>query len=660
MVQQHRLKIEISSVTEPLALLEFSGYEEIANGFKFKVYFSADDPSFKISDLLGQSATMTLQKYTSESKVFNGVVGSIQFITSHYSRPFSNLYCAEIISWFEALKLTLDCQIFQNKTVPEIFTSYCKQLGFSDFNISALANTYEPLDYCTQYNESAYDFLKRLLSTYGIFYYFLFEENKHTMHLIDKINSLPHFQQDVMVINNNIDRYLDSSRWSHAVNFSNTCLSSNDYNPQSPKTNLQVKLTGDIDTEIISNSDFEAFSYPGNYQTADSGEALLELEKIRNTSQAEIISTNGNYLELNLPWTFTITKHDIPSETGDYLATKIVHSAKDHTFLKPSKICSKKLEERKRQLSDFEKNKKQRLREYIYSHPMQRVSTEGSDEKVTYIGRDIEPILQNNLLNNPDINFVFDESDIDILSYEHAIKNNDLELNHQKDDYLNTLYFIPKPANFLPNPKINKINISGVHPAIVVGPEGSEIHTDKYGRVKVKFYWDRKQTSDKNNSCYLPVAQFISGNTWGSQFIPRIGDEVLVSFLNGNPDKPVIIRSAYNSNNTEPFSLKTSDAISGIKTRSLNNEDKTAGHELSFDDTYQNEKVKIHSQGDLNIEVLNDYTQFTHGDETVTIKNEATIEVMSSKGKIYADEAHFIVGKSSVVMDSSGITIKDR
>ena len=110
--------------------------------------------------------------------------------------------------------------------------------------------------------------------------------------------------------------------------------------------------------------------------------------------------------------------------------------------------------------------------------------------------------------------------------------------------------------------------IQGAQTAIVVGKPGEEIDTDEYGRIKVQFHWDRHGKKDDNSSCRLRVAQAWAGQNWGAIHVPRIGQEVIVSFLEGDPDRPIVTGSVYNGANKPPYTLPANATQSGLKTRS--------------------------------------------------------------------------------------------
>src|SRR5262249_19580695 len=141
----------------------------------------------------------------------------------------------------------------------------------------------------------------------------------------------------------------------------------------------------------------------------------------------------------------------------------------------------------------------------------------------------------------------------------------------------------------------------GTQTAVVVEPPGEEIFPDKFGRVKVQFHWDRDGKYNLDSSCWVRVAQFWAGKRWGAMFIPRAGHEVLVDFLEGDPDQPVIIGSLYNSENMPHYELPKFKTLAYIKS------DTTPGskgfNELRFEDKKGKEQVFIHSQDRMDVRV---------------------------------------------------------
>lgn len=163
--------------------------------------------------------------------------------------------------------------------------------------------------------------------------------------------------------------------------------------------------------------------------------------------------------------------------------------------------------------------------------------------------------------------------------------------------------------------------------AVVVGPEGREVHTDRHGRVKVQFHWDGEGRRDERSSCWVRVAQTWAGAGWGFQFIPRIGMEVVVTFLGGDVDRPLVTGCVVNATHPPPFPLPASVTKSGIRTRTFGGH---GAHELSFDDATGTEKIYLHSQRDYHEVIENNHTSEIHGGRQATVRGDANENVGGS------------------------------
>jgi type VI secretion system secreted protein VgrG len=138
--------------------------------------------------------------------------------------------------------------------------------------------------------------------------------------------------------------------------------------------------------------------------------------------------------------------------------------------------------------------------------------------------------------------------------------------------------------------------VQGPQTAVVVGKVGEEIYTDEYGRVKLQFHWDRYGGSDENSSCWVRVAQVWAGKNWGAMHIPRIGQEVVVDFLEGDPDRPIVTGRVYNADQLPPYTLPANMTQSGIKSRSSKGGSGENFNEIRFEDKKGDEQVYIHAE----------------------------------------------------------------
>src|SRR5262249_53483613 len=152
---------------------------------------------------------------------------------------------------------------------------------------------------------------------------------------------------------------------------------------------------------------------------------------------------------------------------------------------------------------------------------------------------------------------------------------------------------------------------------------------DKYGRVKVQFHWDREGKKDENSSCWIRVGTSLAGKEWGMVHIPRIGQEVIVAFLEGDPDQPVIVGSLYKYDNMPPYKLPDNKTQSGMKTRSTKEGDAKTFNELRFEDKKDKEEVYFHAEKDFNRVVENNDTLKVGFDKKD--KGDQTIEIFNSQ-----------------------------
>jgi type VI secretion system secreted protein VgrG len=230
----------------------------------------------------------------------------------------------------------------------------------------------------------------------------------------------------------------------------------------------------------------------------------------------------------------------------------------------------------------------------------------------------------------------------------------------------------------------------GMQTAVVVGPDGAEIFTDKYGRVKIQFHWDREGSDDVNSSCWVRVATYWAGAQWGAIHIPRIGQEVIVDYVEGDINYPIVVGSMYNADMMPPWTLPEKKTVSGYKSRSTPGGFQRGAPQhfnlLSFEDKAGGELIHVQAEKDLLTLVKNDESRTVEHDRTTVIGNNETITVEQGNqtielklgnqsttlqvgnqtnkidmGKIETEAMQSIelkVGESSIMIDQTGVTIK--
>lgn len=204
---------------------------------------------------------------------------------------------------------------------------------------------------------------------------------------------------------------------------------------------------------------------------------------------------------------------------------------------------------------------------------------------------------------------------------------------------------IPADRTWRPQPGL-KPSVDGPQSAVVTGPAGEEIFCDEHGRVRVKFNWDRYNAADQNSSCWIRVAQAWAGPGFGNLAIPRVGQEVIVDFLNGDPDQPIIMGRTYHQTNRSPGSLPGTKTQMTIRSKTY----KGSGfNEMRFDDATAKEQIYIHAQKNMDTEVLNNRTTDVKVNHTETIGNNQVIAVKNNQLQTVGSNQVEKVGSNQVV-----------
>ena len=217
---------------------------------------------------------------------------------------------------------------------------------------------------------------------------------------------------------------------------------------------------------------------------------------------------------------------------------------------------------------------------------------------------------------------------------------------------------VPDDVPFHPVEVTPKPRIHGIQTAIVVGPAGEEIYTDQHGRVKVQFHWDREGARDEKSSCWIRVSQSWAGEAWGGMLIPRIDQEVVVSFLEGNPDRPLITGRVYHGTNVPPYELPANKTKSTLKSNSS-----LGGggyNEILFDDIKDNEFFYVQAQKNLHKLVKNDEEKQVGRNQTLQVCKDRDIHVDGIKRETVRRSVHYTIGgsESTFVGNNRSLIVK--
>jgi type VI secretion system secreted protein VgrG len=510
-----------------LLLRSFSGEEQISGLFHFLLEMVSESPSLDFSSIVGQGVTVTLKLNSGGTHYINGIVG--RFMQEDSDARLTTYY-AELHPWLWMLTKTSDCRIYQNQTAPQIIESVFTDLGFTDYS-DQLKNTYPTLDYCVQYNETAFNFVSRLMEDAGIFYFFEHADGKHTLVLADDADahqtcpgfvaaayrpSGGQYTDDQVVTRCTIEQQVVTGVYAH-----------DDYNFETPSTDLMVEATG-------TGSSMRIYEYPGGFLKKDGGETIANVRLEACEQPAQTLRGEGHVRAFTAGYKFDLKNHYRGDANTTYVLRWVSHAA-------------------------------------------------------------------------------------------------------TLESYTNSFEAFPLTVPFRPQRVTPKPRIVGAQTATVVGKAGEEIWTDQYGRIKVQFHWDQLGKSDENSSCWVRVDYGWAGKQWGGIFLPRIGQEVVVSYLEGDPDLPVVTGALYNAEQTVPYTLPSEQTKSTTKSNS--SKGGQGFNEIRFEDKAGSEEMYFHAQKDQTIEVLNNRTKTVTQNETNTIKG--TRDQTVTGDETHTDQGNF-------------------
>jgi type VI secretion system secreted protein VgrG len=566
------LSIDTDAGVNVLLLDQVAGIEHISRPFQFDVTMMAEiaenNPQ-KVDGraLLGTNASIAVGLADGTKRYIHGIIR--RFSEAGRDRQFVH-YRAEIVPALCLLQLTAKSRIFQNVSAKEVIETVLGEYSALYFDMGGVAGTYTKRDYCTQYRETDFAFISRLMEEEGIFYFFKHEENSHTMMLGDGTSAYKTMPvSDTVIFGPGLltadEALIDS--WQTRYQLLTAKWTLRDFDFQQPRNKLEGSAPAVQPADAASST--EMYDFPGGYvrpfnepdkragDVQTEADAYAELRMEQEEAQAKIVEGSGNASGMTPGHTFEVKSRGEQVAQGKYVLTSVHHAG---------------------------------------------------TQKPPYL---------------PDA---------------------------PEGGYSNRFTCIKDDVVYRPPFSSRKPVISGLQTAKVVDESQSgdteEIWPDKYGRVRVRFPWDR----ENKFACWVRVAQQRAGKQWGFIWIPRVGDEVVISYVEGDPDQPLIVGSLYNADNPVPYALPDNKTQSGIKTMSSPQGGNDNYNEIFIEDKKGSELIRIHAEKDLLTEVENDETRTVDHDRTTTIKNNETKTVKEG------DETHTVEkGKRtvSIKMDES-------
>ncbi|RZI94219.1 MAG: type VI secretion system tip protein VgrG, partial [Variovorax sp.] len=524
---------------------------------------------------------------------------AVRFMRSGKVGRFTE-YRITLRSWFWLLTKRVNSRIQQEKKVLEIMDAVLQ-----DSAINSVAKTdkrhvigeHVQRSYNVQHMESDFRFLSRLFEEEGVYYWFDAHDAPGTM-LLSDASDIAHEKlaaADTLRFapsGASSARFNEISRWVSGRSLHSGKYAAQDSDFKAVQRDLTVSHTTSDDIQL---GDFEVFEFPGLYFKIGDGENAA---KARNEEQAARRRRHWavtGWSDVAAGRVFKFANASDGASDGEYLIGS----------------C-----------------------DFIVTHPGYEGLAE-SDGNLQRLGRVLRGLVLEDPVNAGDVDVV-----VDLLDTEPGLQA------PQRGTHAFLLTALPVETPFRPLRVTARPTMPGPQSAIVVGPAGEETYMDDMGRVKVHFHWDRYDQRNEDSSCWVRVSQPWAGKTWGGFFIPRIGQEVIVDFLNGDPDRPIIVGRMYNSDQPPPYQTATQ---SGFKTRSTPGGDATTFNELRFEDKKGEEQIHMHAEKDLDVLVEKQETRKVGTDSYTKVAGEMQLSTGKKRtADIGADDVLKVIANRSI------------
>ena len=548
--QADRLMQFSSPLGKDVLLIEsLDGAEGISRLFDYQVELLADKgATIDPKSMIGAKVAVAINLNDKQgSRWINGIVAS--FEQGPGDSDF-NTYKARIVPSMWQLTLSSNCRIYQSKTVLDIVKSVVAEYGLTMSDQTS--GSYQKLEYCTQYSESDFSFVSRLLEESGIFYWFEHTDQDNKLMLGDGRTAY----QDCP-LSASFPYLLSKSgaegsygAWVNEFTATATMVSGKHSAAEYNYTDYTREDVPDVSSASpYGKNGFDEYLYPagaegyagGSPSVSKSLETLfLQTRSVAADSVAELFRGESNARSFCPGYTFTLTSNPQKAWNRKYLLTAVAHHV---------------------------------------------------DQVPSYMAAD----------------------------------------TNDKAGYSNKFTAISSDIVFKPPQTVVKPRIYGPQTAVVVGESGDEINIDAKGRVQVRFFWDKLNSDSSTVDCtWIRVAQGWAGNGWGSYFWPRVKDEVVINFLNGDPDNPLITGSVYNGVNTPPKPLPDNKTRSGILTRSSKGGSTSTANELWFEDKSGSEMIGFHAEKDMEISIEHDRVASVGNNDSLTVTTNQTEKIGSN------------------------------
>jgi type VI secretion system secreted protein VgrG len=556
-----------------LLIQSLDGAEGISRMFEYQVeLLAAAGTTIDPKSMIGAKVAVSIALNDKQgSRWINGIVASFEQCAG--DKDF-NIYKARIVPSMWQLTLSSNCRIYQNKTVLDIVKSVVAEYGLSLSDQTS--GSYKQLEYCTQYSESDFHFVSRLLEESGIFYWFEHTDQDNKLMLGDGRTAY----QDCPISASFPYLLTESGQegsygaWVNEFTSTATMVSGKHSTAEYNYKNYAREDVPDVSSASpYGKNAFDEYLYPagaegyagGAPDVSKSIETLfLQTRAVAADAVAEVFRGESNARSICPGYSFTLTANPNSAWNRKYLLTSVAHHA---------------------------------------------------DQVPSYLAAD----------------------------------------NRDENGYSNRFTAISSDLVFKPAQTVVKPRIFGPQTAIVVGESGADINVDSQGRIKVRFFWDKLNSDSSTVDCtWVRVAQGWAGNGWGSYFWPRVKDEVVINFLNGDPDNPIITGSVYNAVNTPPYALPDNKTRSGILTRTSPFASASKANELWFEDKSGSEMFGFHAEKDMEISIEHDRVASVGNNDSLTVTTNQTEQIGNNYNiKIGSNRVEQIGSNSDISVGSN-------
>jgi type VI secretion system secreted protein VgrG len=533
----------------------------------------------------------------------NGIHGLIYRVAQGDSGPRLTRYHVTLRPQLAYLAHRINQRIFQHLSVEKIISQVLEEHGIQSnaYSFQFGPSVYPEREYCVQYDESDLHFIQRLCEEEGIHYHFQHSEQGHVLVFGDDQTVFPKLAPTAYQQDSGL--VADDpviKRFALRLETRTNRVTRRDYDFEKPKLLMEAAFNSEF------SPDLEDYDYPGRFVERERGKHLSKRNLERHRSDYELASGESDQPLLVSGHYLNLSAHPREEWNQLWLLNEIFHQGKQPQVLEES-ITSTPSPLRGDDYRD------------VGGRATQDAKAEGWGEGKTDDG------------------------------FQQGYRNR----------------FTATPWDVLHRPALNhpKPKVLGSQTAVVTGPQGEEIHCDQYGRVKVQFHWDREGQADDKTSCWLRVASSWAGDGYGAIAIPRIGMEVLVTFLEGDPDQPLVTGCLYHAEHLVPYELpanktrslfKTLSSLGGGGYNELRIEDKKGEEQIylhaerDWDENIEHEqKIRVGNQRHDTVEA-NSYSEF-QAEEHRTTHADRKVEARSNDHLTVGTTQHVKVGVGQFV-----------